>query len=108
VGEVFHAAPGEPPSPGRDPMRHSYASFAVFKDPDGNEWLMQEVTARAPGRVAAASTSYSSPAELAVALRRAFVAHGEHEKQTGQRDENWPDWYARYMAAEQAGQELPS
>jgi len=43
----------------------------------------------------------------ASALRRADAAHGEHENRTGQRDEDWPDWYAAYMAAEQAGEELP-
>jgi hypothetical protein len=89
-------------------MRRSYASFATMADPDGNEWLLQEVTARAPGRVDAGAASYASTAELAGALRRAFAAHGEHEKRIGKRDQNWPDWYARYMMAEQAGTELPS
>jgi len=108
VGEVFHLMPGDPPSPGLDPMRRSYASYATFADPDGNEWLMQEVTARLPGRVSAGDTTYASSTELAGALRRAEAAHGEHEKRTGQRDAEWPQWYARYMVAEQAGQELPS
>ena len=108
VGEVFHAAPGEAPSSGLDPMRRSYASFATMADPDGNEWLLQEVTARAPGRVDIGVATFKSAAELAGALRRAFAAHGEHEKCIGQRDENWPDWYASYMMAEQAGTELPS
>lgn len=107
VGEVFHLTPGDPPSPGLDPMRRSYASYATFADPDGNEWLLQEVTARAPGRVSAGDTAYASATELAGALRRAEAAHGEHEKRTGQRDADWPRWYARYMVAEQAGQELP-
>jgi hypothetical protein len=54
------------------------------------------------------NTTFNSVAELAATLRRAAAAHGEHEKRTGgQRDENWPDWYAEYMAREQAGKELP-
>jgi catechol 2,3-dioxygenase-like lactoylglutathione lyase family enzyme len=108
VSEPFHLLPGDPPSPGLDPLRRSYASYATFADPDGNEWLMQEVTARAPGRVEAGDTTYGSAADLIAALRRASVAHGEHEKRTGQHDAEWPQWYARYMVAEQAGQEVPS
>jgi catechol 2,3-dioxygenase-like lactoylglutathione lyase family enzyme len=107
VSEVFHRAPGGPPVKGRDPERRSYSSFATFSDPDGNSWLLQEVTARLPGRVDA-DTTFTSPSELAAALRRAGAAHGEHEKRTGgQYDVNWPDWYAEYMVAEQAGRELP-
>ena len=109
VGEVFHrAGPGKPPVSGRDPERHSYASFATFKDPDGNSWLLQEITARLPGRVDGDNTKFTSTADLASALRRAATAHGEHEKRTGGKyDENWPDWYAAYMVAEQAGKPLP-
>ena len=55
-----------------------------------------------------AETTFASAAELAGAMRRAEAAHGEHEKRTGQRDENWPGWYAAYMVAEQAGTELPA
>ena len=77
-------------------------------DPDGNAWLMQEVTTRLPGRVDAAATSFNTASDLASAFRRAEAAHGEHEKRTGERDENWPDWYAAYMIAEQSGAELPS
>ena len=109
VSEVFHrAGSGKPPVSGRDPERRSYSSFATFSDPDGNEWLLQEVTARLPGRVNADDTTFTSSTELASALRRAEAAHGEHEKRTGQRDANWPDWYAAYMVAEQASTELPS
>jgi hypothetical protein len=62
-----------------------------------------------PGRVDAEDTTFTSSTELATALRRAAAAHGEHEKRTGgQRDENWPDWYAEYIVREQARQELPS
>ena len=110
VSEVFHrAGPGKPPVSGRDPERRSYSSFATFSDPDGNEWLLQEVTARLPGRVKADDTIFTSSTELASALRRAEAAHGEHEKRTGgQRDANWPEWYAAYMIAEQAGKPLPT
>jgi catechol 2,3-dioxygenase-like lactoylglutathione lyase family enzyme len=108
VSEIIHRLPGETPSKGRDPMRRSYASFATFSDPDGNEWLLQEVTARLPGRVDGGLTSFTSLAELISALRRAETAHGVYEKRLGQRDAEWPDWYARYMIAEQAGTPLPS
>jgi catechol 2,3-dioxygenase-like lactoylglutathione lyase family enzyme len=92
---------------GPDAEHGSYRSFASFRDPDGNGWLLQEITTRLPGRVDPATTSFASANDLASALRRAEAAHGKHEKRTGQRDENWPDWYATYMAAEQAGRELP-
>ncbi|HET8972897.1 MAG TPA: VOC family protein [Pseudolabrys sp.] len=110
VSEVFHRlGPGKPPVSGRDPERRSYSSFATFRDPDGNEWLLQEVTARFPGRVDTDHTTFTSSTELASALRRAEAAHGEHEKRTGgQRDANWPEWYAAYMIAEQAGKPLPT
>lgn len=108
VGEVFHrAGPGKPPVKGRDPERRSYGSYATFSDPDGNSWLLQEITARLPGRVEATSTAFTSPSELAAALRRAEAAHGEHEKRTGQRDADWPAWYAEYIVQEQAGGPLP-
>lgn len=109
VSEVFHRVPGGPPVNGPDPERRSYSSFATFNDPDGNTFLLQEVTARLPGRVDAAETSFTSAADLAAALRRAGAAHGEHEKRTGgQYDTNWPDWYAEYMVAEGAGRPLPT
>ncbi|WP_352897028.1 VOC family protein [Mesorhizobium sp. M1340] len=109
VSEAFHrTGPGRPAVKGRDPERRSYSSFATFKDPDGNEWLLQEITTRFPGRIDSNVTTYASGADLAAGLRRASEAHGEHEKRNGgQRDENWPDWYAEYMVAEQAGKELP-
>ena len=109
VSEVFHRAVGEPPKSGPDPARRSYASYATFSDPDGNVWLLQEVTARLPGRVDADVTTFASPAELAAALRRAAAAHGEHEKRIGKPDTaGWPDWYAEYMVREQGGKPLPS
>jgi catechol 2,3-dioxygenase-like lactoylglutathione lyase family enzyme len=93
---------------GPDPERRSYRSFASFKDPDGNGWLLQEITTRLPGRIDAAATSFASANDLANAMRRAEAAHGEHEKRIGAADTNWPDWYAEYMVAEQAGKELPN
>jgi hypothetical protein len=108
VSELFHRGGKEGRLSGPDPQRRSYASFASFSDPDGNGWLLQEVTARLPGRVDADDTTFASPTELAGALRRAEAAHGEHEKRTGQRDADWPDWYAEYIVREQAGKPLPS
>jgi catechol 2,3-dioxygenase-like lactoylglutathione lyase family enzyme len=109
VGEVFHLTPGTPPVPGRDPAGRSYTSHAAFTDPDGNTWLLQEVTSRFPGRVEASGCAYTSSADLATALRRAAAAHGEHEKRNpGHRHDDWPEWYAEYMAAEQTGSPLPT
>lgn len=93
--------------PGRDPSGRSYSSWASFSDPDGNGWLLQEVTTRLPGRIDSSATTFASVPDLASAMRRAEAAHGEHEKRTGQRDANWADWYAAYMAAEQSGGKLP-
>jgi catechol 2,3-dioxygenase-like lactoylglutathione lyase family enzyme len=116
ISEVFHAGtPGAQFQPdaknghlsGPAPDHASYSSYATFGDPDGNTWLLQEVTTRLPGRIDPGETSFASASDLASALRRAEAAHGEHEKRTGQRDENWPDWYAAYIVAEQAGKELP-
>ncbi len=118
VSEAFHCATGTAcrfrdgtgefervsgPAPGHA----SYGSFAAFTDPDGNGWLLQEVSTRLPGRVDPHQASFRSASDLADAMRRASAAHGEHEKRIGQADPNWPDWYARYMVAEQAGAELP-
>jgi catechol 2,3-dioxygenase-like lactoylglutathione lyase family enzyme len=121
VSEVFHgggdvhAGTDEPYLFGRvrvagaDPARASYSSYASFRDPDGNGWLFQEVTTRLAGRVDPATTTFASANDLAAALRRAARAHGEHEARTGgQRDENWPDWYAAYLVAEQSGTKPPS
>lgn len=85
----------------------TYSSFATFSDPDGNSWLLQEVTNRLPGRIDSAITSFVSAIDLAGALRRAAAAHGKHEQRLGQPDPNLPDWYAEFMVAEQAGTELP-
>lgn len=122
ISEVFHDTGGvyagtdEPylfgklRARGPDPEHRSYRSFASFHDPDGNGWLFQEVTTRLPGRIDSTMTTFASANDLASAFRRAEAAHGEHEKNVlgGQRDENWPEWYAAYMVAEQAGTELPT
>jgi len=91
---------------GLQPDRGTYASFLNFTDPDGNGWVLQEVTARFPGRVDG-DTAYASAGDLAQALRRAAAAHGEHEARTGEADPDWPDWYAEYMVSELAGRPLP-
>jgi hypothetical protein len=100
VSEVFHRSPDHEKIVGSDPQRSSYASFVSFSDPDSNAWLVQEVTARLPGRSETEVIAFRSVAVLANALRRAEAAHGAHEKQTGQKDTNWPDWYAQYMVNE--------
>ena len=109
ASEVFHGSPFSPAGriSGPDPEHQSYRSYISFEDPDGNAWIVQEVTRRLPGRIDPATTTFASANDLASAVRRAAVAHGEHEKRNGQRDANWPDWYAAYIAAEQAGTELP-
>ena len=118
ISEVFHnegvyAGTDEPFLFGRvrvsgpDPEHRSYRSFASFRDPDGNGWLFQEITTRLAGRIDPAGTTFASANDLANAMRRASAAHGEHEKRIGAADPNWPDWYAAYMVAEQAGTELP-
>jgi catechol 2,3-dioxygenase-like lactoylglutathione lyase family enzyme len=116
VSDVFHAGtPGAQFQPdgtggrvrGPSPDHATYSSFATFNDPDGNGWLLQEVTTRLPGRIDPAAISFGFAGDLASALRRSEAAHGQHEKRTGQRDANWSDWYAAYMVAEQAGTELP-
>lgn len=116
--EAFHCSTGvmcrfrtqgdEERTAGPAPDRTTYGTFASFHDPDGNGWLLQEVTSRLPGRVDQVASSFSSAAELAGAMRRAEAAHGEHEKRTGVTDPNWPDWYAEFMVAEQLGKKLPS
>jgi hypothetical protein len=94
-------------APGCDEQRSSYGSFARFSDPDGNGSMLQEVTTRLPERIAASETQYASIPDLADAMRRASVAHGEHEARIGKADPDWPDWYASYMVAEEAGTPLP-
>jgi len=109
ASEVFHGSPFSPAGriSGPEPKRQSYGSFVSFEDPDGNVWIVQEVTRRLPGRIDPATITFASANDLASAMRRAEAAHGEHEKRNGQRDANWPDWYAAYIAAERSGTELP-
>jgi catechol 2,3-dioxygenase-like lactoylglutathione lyase family enzyme len=119
ISEVFHDTAGvyagtdEPYLFGRlrasgpDAEHRSYRSFASFHDPDGNGWVLQEITARLAGRIDSATTSFASASDLAGALRRAASAHGQHEERTGKADPNWPDWYAEYMVREQNGREPP-
>jgi catechol 2,3-dioxygenase-like lactoylglutathione lyase family enzyme len=113
ISDVFHeGALGDRFHPdahvvGRAPDGATYGSFASFSDPDGNTWLLQEITTRLPGRIDAGLTSFGSVEELVAALKKAAAAHGEHEARTGEPDENWPEWYAAWIAAEQAGTELP-
>jgi catechol 2,3-dioxygenase-like lactoylglutathione lyase family enzyme len=108
VSDIIHRdGPGQPPLVGRDPQRRSYRSYASFSDPDGNGWILQEVTARLPGRVDPDVTAFTSATELACALRRAAAAHGEYERRTGgKHDEKWPDWYADYIVQEHASMVL--
>jgi catechol 2,3-dioxygenase-like lactoylglutathione lyase family enzyme len=114
AGEVFHDGGGDynrfdarVRAGGPDPERRTYASFMEFRDPDGNLWQMQEITNRLLGRVDATTATFDSVEDLTAALRRAESAHGEHEQRTGERDENWPAWYAAYMLAEQTGTPVP-
>ncbi len=107
VSDVFHRGSNGSES-GPAPGHRSYGSFVSFSDPDGNSWLFQEVTARLPGRMDSSETTYANASDLAAAMRRASAAHGEHEKRIGQADANWPDWYAQYMVAEEAGTDLPT
>jgi catechol 2,3-dioxygenase-like lactoylglutathione lyase family enzyme len=107
AGGVFHHGGTEGRVPGPAPEHGSYGSWVSFEDPDGNGWMIQEITTRLPGRVTA-HTNYASTADLTAALKRAAAAHGEHEARTGQADADWPEWYADYMVREQAGEELPT
>jgi catechol 2,3-dioxygenase-like lactoylglutathione lyase family enzyme len=111
VSEVFHHT-GSPTRLGDQvdglaPERRSYGSYASFRDPDGNGWLLQEVTTRFPGRLDPTATSFASVSDLTSALRRAFAAGDRREKRTGERQANPPEWYAMYLVAEQAGTDLP-
>ena len=108
VSEVFHRDGDDAQVPGPAPGHADYGSFAAFTDPDGNGWLLQEIKNRLPG-----PACYRRPlrrrrrARRGAAARRA--AHGEHEARNGgEYDTEWPDWYARYMVAEQTGEELPA
>jgi catechol 2,3-dioxygenase-like lactoylglutathione lyase family enzyme len=107
LGARFHPSGANDRLSGSAPQHQSYGSFASFDDPDGNGWLLQEITTRLPGRVNSARTSFVSASDLSNALQRAAAAHGEHEARIGREDPDWPDWYAEYMVREQAGDDLP-
>jgi catechol 2,3-dioxygenase-like lactoylglutathione lyase family enzyme len=108
AGGTFRGAGADGRCDGPAPDRTSYGSFASFQDPDGNTWILQEVTTRRPGRIDTGITAFTSASDLAEAMRRASAAHGRHEERIGKADPDWPDWYAEYMAREQAGDELPT
>ena len=100
VSDVFHGvafdATGERRVPGPDPERQSYKSYATFTDPDGNEFLLQEVTTRLPGRV-----DRTPVAELAELLLETAKQHDHFEKASAPHD--WWEWYAPYLAAREQG-----
>src|SRR4029079_1255995 len=92
--EVFHDGTGgynrfDPAlrAPGPDPERRTYASFAEFRDPDGNVWQLQEITNRLPGRVDSKTATFDSVDDLARALERAAAPRREHAQGTRGRDE---------------------
>jgi len=95
VSEIWHTEPGTGRLPGIDPQRRSYLSWASFTDPDGNSWLLQELTQRLPGRVT------SDIPALADLLHETAEHHGAFEAVTP--PHNWWDWYAAYLDARQAG-----
>lgn len=109
VSEVFHFAAGpfnnsveNPRVSGRDPEGRSYFSFASFEDPDGNGWLLQEITSRLPGREwKAAQTKALESTMLAELLRETSQLHDHFEKTHA--EHHWSDWYAAYMSARQGG-----
>lgn len=111
--EIFHDAGGglgagfragaEGRAQDPDPQRRSYASYASFKDPDGNVWLLQEIKERLPGRVTPGPLSGKVTDILLEALKSASTAHGVHEKELGRYDPDWPQWYAEHMTSTLGG-----
>jgi hypothetical protein len=109
VSEAFHYAGGpfnnaveNPRVSGRDPQGRSYYSFASFEDPDGNGWLLQEITTRLPGREWKVPRAQAMDvATLADLLRETEEHHGQYEKTHGKH--HWWDWYAPYLSARQNG-----
>jgi catechol 2,3-dioxygenase-like lactoylglutathione lyase family enzyme len=100
VSEIFHgqafSADGQGREPGVDPERQSYRSFATFSDPDGNEYLLQEVTQRLPGRVEDPDVD-----KIARLLHETAEHHDAFEKASPSHD--WWDWYAPYLIAREQG-----
>jgi catechol 2,3-dioxygenase-like lactoylglutathione lyase family enzyme len=96
VSEIWHAEPGKGRVPGLDPQRTSYANRASFSDPDGNTWVLQEITERLPGRVEVRDSD-----ALAQLLLETSLRHGTFEAVAPPHD--WWDWYAAYMDAREHG-----
>ncbi|MEO8004470.1 MAG: VOC family protein [Betaproteobacteria bacterium] len=97
VSEPFHYADIRGPRvPGPDPEGRSYCSWASFNDPDGNEWLLQEIKTRLPGRGLSLDV-----ATLTALLREAEAHHGEYESTAPKH--HWSDWYAAYIVARERG-----
>ena len=109
VSEVFHYANfpfnnsiENPRVSGRDPEGRNYHTFASFEDPDGNGWLLQEVTTRPPEREwKSAHDGSKDIATLAELLHDTEQHHGQYEKTHAKH--NWWDWYAPYFNARQNG-----
>ena len=98
VGEAFHfTSIGSTPEPGIDPEHRSYLSYATFSDPDGNSFLLQEITTRFPGR----GLSNFDVGSLTALLRETEEHHGEYERTAPKH--HWSGWYAGYMVARQQG-----
>ncbi len=107
VSEVFHFAGGpfnntleNPRVAGRDPENRSYFSFASFEDPDGNGWILQEITTRLPGREWKSAPAIDVPT-LADLLLETGQHHDRFEKTHV--EHHWWDWYAPYLSARQNG-----
>jgi len=115
VGEIFHDADGVFHRPGTEgrvdgpaPGHRSYGSYAGFSDPDGNQWLMQEVTTRLPGHALGVGAAFTSASELAGAMRRAQAAYAAQEQRMGLQSEDPLLWYSDYILAEQSGKAMPA
>ena len=109
VSEVFHYAGGpfnnaieNPRVPGRDPQGRSYFSFASFEDPDGNRWLLQEITTRLPGREWEPTRAGAMDVTALAQLRRETAEHHDHYEKTHAKHDWW-EWYAPYINARQHG-----
>ena len=102
MSEVFHRAEDNSLVGGRDPEGRSYASFASFKDPDGNGWLLQEITTRLPGRVWKSARARTTDVATLAELLRETAEHHDHFEKTHAEHHSW-DWYAPYLSARQQG-----
>jgi catechol 2,3-dioxygenase-like lactoylglutathione lyase family enzyme len=102
VGGPFNSALKNPRAAGRDPEGRSYFSFASFEDPDGNGWILQEITQRLPGREWKSTTAQATDvATIAQLLRETEEHHGPYEKTHAKH--HWSNWYAPYLNARQNG-----